>query len=291
MNEARRVLAAQAELGEGPIWSAADRAVWFVDVKGRAIWRFRPRDGDSRRWAAPEQVSFVVPAIDGGFVVGLQSGPARFDPDTGAFRPLGPVEGLRPEQRLNDAHVDAAGRLWFGVMHDEEADAEGGLYRLDPDGVSRRVDGGYVVPNGPATSPDGRTLYHVDTLADRIFAFDLGEDGALANRREAFRVERPGAHPDGPVVDVEGALWIGLFGGAGLERRAPDGRALGFAPLPASNVTKACFGDDDLRTLYVTTAKLHLDPARREAETLAGDLFAVRVEVAGPPQNAVRVGL
>lgn len=291
MGEAERVLGAQAELGEGPVWSAREQAVWFVDVKGRRIHRFHPTSGEHRAFDAPEQASFVLPTADGGWVAGLQSGPHRFDPATGAFAALAVPEEHGPAYRLNDGAVDGQGRLWFGSMHDEEADDGGKLYRLDADGRARVQDRGYVVTNGPVVSPDGRTLYHTDTLSDVVYAFDLAEDGAITNKRPFVRITRPDAHPDGCFVDAEGCLWTGLFGGWGLERYSPAGELLAYVPIPCANVTKAAFGGEDLKTLYVTTAKLHLSPEQRAVQTVAGDLFAVRVDVPGLPQTEIVHGV
>lgn len=291
MGEAERVLTLQAELGEGPVWSAREQALWSVDIKGRRVHRFHPESGEHRVWPAPEQVGFLLPTADGGWIAGMQSGPHRFDPATGRFTALAAPDEHGPAYRLNDGCVDRQGRLWFGTMHDDEADDGGKLYRLDADGRSRVQDRGYVVPNGPAVSPDGRTLYHTDTLSDVIYAFDLSEDGTLSDKREFVRITRPGAHPDGCFVDAEGCLWTGLFAGWGLERYSPTGELLAYVPIPTANVTKATFGGPDLKTLYVTTAKLHLSPEQRAAQAVAGDLFAVRVDVPGLPQNEIPVGV
>ena len=97
------------------------------------------------------------------------------------------------------------------------------------------MDAGYIITNGPAFSPDGRTLYHTDTLERVIYAFDCATDGALANKRVFVRIEDGAGYPDGPTVDSEGCVWTGLFGG--LERaalfapgRISDGSALSRAP-------------------------------------------------------------
>src|ERR1041384_540350 len=118
-----------AKLGEGPLWSARERAVWFVDIKGRQIHRY---DETTRRsWPAPEDVGFIVAASGGRFICGLQSGVYEFDPASRQFQLLALVDADRPHNRLNDAHVDAAGRLWFGTMDDDEASPTGALYRFD----------------------------------------------------------------------------------------------------------------------------------------------------------------
>lgn len=283
------ILKLAAELGEGPIWSMAEECVWFVDIERRHIHRYQPRRRQLHTWPAPAAPGFVVPLAEGGLIAGLKTGLHRFDPHSGRFHLLCTVEPPELDNRLNDAHVDAQGRLWFGSMHDPELLASGALYRLDPHGQPLRMDDGYCVTNGPCTSPDGGTLYHADTLSRVIYAFDLNPLGQLANKRVFAGITRPGAFPDGLTVDAAGYVWVGLFGGWGAERYAPDGRLAEFLEMPCANITKVAFGDDDLRTLYVTTARKGLDAAQRAMQTLAGGLFAVRVATPGLPQHDVRL--
>jgi sugar lactone lactonase YvrE len=278
-----------AELGEGPVWSAADEAVWFVDIKQRHIHRYDTRSGVGRTWDAPSNPGFLAPLAGGGWLAGLKTGLHRFDPDTGAFSHFRTIEPHAPDNRLNDGCVDAAGRLWFGSMHDGETDPTGTLYRLAPDGACRPCDAGYVITNGPAFSPDGRTLYHTDTLERLIYAFDLAPDGGLSNRRVFARIEH--GYPDGPAVDAEGCVWTGLFAGWGLARYAPTGAFLEHIRFPVANVTKPAFGGDDLRTLYVTTAWKGLSAEARAAQPLAGGLFSLRVDTPGQPQRSVNLDL
>jgi sugar lactone lactonase YvrE len=269
-----------AELGEGPIWVAREAALYFVDIKGRRIHRLRPETGEHRSWDAPSPPGFIAPLDDGGFVCGLQGGLHRFDPRTGGFDLARPVEADQPENRINDGAVDVHGRLWFGTMHDPESAPTGGLYSLGADGALTLHDHGYVVTNGPATSPDGRTLYHTDTFERVVHAFDLDAEGRPSNRRVLMRIEGPG-WPDGTTVDSEGCLWVALWGGWGVERWSAQGERLGRVALPCANVTKLAFGGADLRTAYVTTARKGLSPAELDEQPQAGDLFSFRCEVAG----------
>ena len=280
-----------AELGEGPVWSAGDQALWFVDIKGRRIHRYDPATEEKRSWDAPEQVGFVLPTAGGGWIAGLQSGLHRFDPAQGLFTQMPAPEQHPAENRLNDGYVDPSGRLWFGSMHDAEAGRTGCLYRLQPDGQCRVQDSGYAIANGPAASPDGRILYHTDTADRVIYAFDIGEDGTLSGKREFIRITRPDAYPDGHVVDSEGCVWVALFGGWGIERYSPGGELVDYVAFPCANVTKPAFGGDDLRTVYATTAKLHLSPQQRAEQPTAGGLFRFRSDVAGLPQNEIRHGV
>jgi D-xylonolactonase len=273
-----------AKLGEGALWSARERAVWFVDIKGRHIHRYDEATRTTQSWPAPEDVGFIVTASGGRFVCGLKSGLHLFEPDSGKFRLLTLVDADRPRNRLNDAHVDAAGRLWFGTMDDDEVSPTGALYRYDATGL-HRCDDDYVITNGPATSPDGRTLYHIDTLQRVIYAFDLAADGSLSKRRVFARVAETDGYPDGPVVDATGCVWVGLYGGWGVNRYAPSGELLGKLALPVANCTKVAFGGEDLRTLYITSAWKGLAPEHRAQQSLAGGLFAVRVNTPGLPAN------
>jgi len=277
----------QAVLGEGVLWDAARRLVWFVDIKGRRIHRCAPDGSDRRSWEAPGQVSFIVPAHDGGMVCSLDDGLYRFSETSGAFVPLARVEAELTGNRFNDGHVDARGHLWFGSMHDAEEAPSGALYRFDGRQATR-MDEGYIITNGPALGPDGRTLYHTDTLDKRVYAFDIAPDGSLANKRTFVEIT-DGGYPDGMAVDAEGCVWVASFGGWRIDRFDAAGRKLGEVRFPCANITKLAFGGDDLRTVYATTARKGLSQDELAAQPLAGALFSFRSETPGLPQHLLRI--
>jgi sugar lactone lactonase YvrE len=278
----------KAELGEGPVWRAAERALWFVDIKARRIHRFEPDSGKVQSWTAPSAPGFLAPTASG-WIVGLKTGLHAFDPATGAFSYLATVEDPALDNRLNDGFAAPDGRLWFGSMHDPEAAPTGALYRYDDRGLAQ-LDTGYCITNGPCQSPDGRIFYHTDTLARVVYAFDIGPQGALTGKRPLIRIEDGAGHPDGTTVDSEGCLWVALFGGWGVRRYSPEGRQIGFVRFPCANVTKIAFGGDDLRTAYATTAWLGLTAVERAAQPLAGGLFRFTVPAPGLPQGVVLQG-
>jgi len=280
-----------APLGEGPVWVERDQALWFVDIKSHRIHRFDPVNGATRSWNAPGQVSFILPTEGGGFVAGLQTGLARFDERDGSFTPICDPEPGHPGNRLNDATVDPQGRLWFGSMDDGEKAVTGAIYRLGPDGDCVAVSPLCSITNGPAVSPDGRTLYHVDTLAGIVHACDIDDAGMLANRREFVRIPSAEGYPDGPTVDSEGCVWIGLYAGWGVRRYSPAGDLLEEVRFPVSAITKIAFGGPDLRTVFATTASKHLSPAELAKEPHAGDLFRFEVRVPGQKGMLVREGV
>lgn len=273
----------RCELGEGPAWSARERCLWFVDIKGRKLHRYG-EDGSRTSWDTPDQTGFALPAEDGSLVCGVRSGLHRFDPASGAFELLAEVEPDRPQNRLNDGFVAPDGSIWFGSMDDSEATVSGALYRYERGRITRHDDG-YRVTNGPALSPEGRTLYHNDTLRRRIHAFDHAA-GDLTGKRLFAEVE--GGYPDGLAIDSAGVLHVGLFNGGAVARFSPDGERLADIPFPVMTVTKAAFGGEDLRTLYCTTAWLGNADHRVEQPTLGG-LFRVRVETPGLPPTLARL--
>ena len=275
-----------AHLGEGALWHAATRSVWFVDIKGRRIHRCAADGSGRRSWEAPGQPGFVVPASGGAMVCALEDGLYRFDEAGSEFKPLRKVEDDVPGNRFNDGHVDAGGNLWFGSMDDGQLEPSGALYRLGRDGVLSRADAGYIITNGPAISPDGKTLYHTDTPLRRVYAFALREEGSLAGKRLFLQLPE-GSRPDGMAVDREGHLWIALFGAGRIERYTAAGRLVGSVGFPCTNITKLAFGGEDLRTAYVTTAWKGLTPAQRREQPLAGGLFAFRVDTPGLPHTAL----
>jgi sugar lactone lactonase YvrE len=234
-----------ATLGEGPVWDDRDGTLWFVDIKEQRVHRFDPADR--------------------------------------SFTPLVDPEPHAPRNRLNDATVDAEGCIWFGSVDDSEEQASGHVYRYAAGEAPRIALDPVVITNGPAFSPDGRTLYHVDTLGKAIWAITAGDGAQLGEPRLFARIEDGAGYPDGPTVDAEGYVWMGLFGGWGVRRYAPDGRLVETVRSPVANVTKIAFGGDGLRTAFATTARKGLSAAELAEQPLAGDLFAFDPGVAGLP--------
>jgi len=102
-------------------------------------------------------------------------------------------------------------------------DGGGALYRLDRHGRSELVVPGLTIPNGPAWSPDGSSMYVVDSRLGSVqeFAFD-GERGMLSDRRTVITIPRDDGYPDGLTVDAAGDLWIALYRGGCVQRYSPS---------------------------------------------------------------------
>lgn len=117
------------------------------------------------------------------------------------------------------------------------------------------LDEGYIVANGPAFSPDGRVIYHCDSAKRIVSAFDRPAARTLTHRRVFVRIEDGAGFPDGTAVDAEGCLRVALWDGWCARRYSPQERQPATVRLPCANVTKIAFGESDLRTACVTTAR------------------------------------
>ena len=107
----------EAVLGEGPVWVARDQALWWVDIKGPAVFRWSEAGG-VERWTPPLRVCSLAPAARGGFIAGTERGFFWTDPEAGLYEAIADPEALVQDNRFNDGKVDRAGRFWAGTLDD-----------------------------------------------------------------------------------------------------------------------------------------------------------------------------
>lgn len=283
---ARCVWEAEAILGEGPVWSAREEALYWVDIRGGSVLRFDPERDARSVHPRLLGVTSLAPRRRGGWVAATTQGFAFVDVLRGGLELIERLAREPGGNRLNDGHCDAEGRFYAGTMDDACLSPTGALYRLDPDGSVTKLDEGYVVTNGPAFSLDGRTLYHNDTTRGLVYAFERDPStGNLGPRRVFTRF--PGGHglPDGMTVDAEGFLWIAHWNGWRVTRWDPDGALERTLELPVANVTSLAFGGPELDRLFVTTAREGLSAEALRAQPLAGGLFELDPGVRGLPPH------
>lgn len=273
-----------AHVGEGPMWDPRIGRVLWVDIPNNTVFVTDPADGATLERRLPLSVGVVLPRASGGYVAALQDGFYAL-PDQGEPELIAAVSPGDPRTRLNDGETDPQGRFWAGTMGWHAEPELGSLYRLDPDGTVTRMVEGVTISNGLGWSPDGTTMYYVDTPTYRVDRFDFDPpSGDISNRREFVTIRHGGGRPDGLTVDSEGAVWVATWPGHGVHRYLPDGTLDAVIPLPVSNVSSCEFGGPDLRDLYITTAWELLSEEEHAAQPLAGSLFRTRVEVPGKPR-------
>jgi len=285
MTDVRCILDAKAQLGESPVWSAEEQALYWVDILAPALHRLDPATGATRTWMMPQAIGSLGLRVRGGAIVALRSGLHRFDFDTGTLAFVAHPEADKPSNRFNDGKVSPDGRFFAGTMDDEQLRRPlGALYRLDPDGICHQMVEGLIVSNGLAWSSDGRTMYHSDSRAQIIFAYDYDLDtGTISNRRVIARPSEEIGRPDGAATDQEGYYWSAGISAGVLNRWAPDGRLDWRMSLPCAAPTMPCFGGPDMKTIFVTSLRHNLSADKLAAKPLSGGIFALEVDVPGVP--------
>ena len=262
--------------GEGAVWSPAWGGLRLVDMFTGDVLTFDPATGAVTRTPSGSPVAAMVrPRRDGGAVIATERGFTLEGAD-GSLTALADVwddAGIR----MNEGGCTPDGALLVGTMAYDHTPGAANVYRLAPDHTVTTVLTGSTISNGIAFSPDGATMYYVDTLTRRIDRFDY--DGQLSNRRTFVEVEGDG-YPDGLCVDAEGGVWVALFGGSAVRRYTAEGVADHEITLPVTQPTSCAFGGADLRTLYITTSREELAD---DQQPEAGSLFAVVPGMAGQP--------
>jgi L-arabinonolactonase len=277
-------------IGESPVWSVREQALYWVDVEGRAAFRRGWTDRDAQSWTLPEPTGCIGLREAGGLVAGTRTGFVRLDTQTGAITPIIDPEADRPENRFNDGKVDRHGRFWAGTKNIANTPAPtGAIYRLEADGSAPMVAPGFSCTNGIAWSPDERTAYACDTWRREIYAFDHdAARGTLASRRLFATLTEEDGFPDGLTVDADGFIWNAHYNGWRATRYAPDGRIDRIVRFPVQHVTSVMFGGPTLQHLFVTSARMRLSPEAQAAQPLAGHVLVFEPGVAGLPEPLFR---
>jgi xylono-1,5-lactonase len=252
-------------LGESPVWDALTGRLMVVDVPAGAVCAVDPATGATHRVTYDRPLTAIVPRAGGTWVGVSGHDIGVLEPATGAFRTVVTLPGPQ-DVLLNDAVCGRGGDLYVGSV-DRSGAGRGALFAVTADHRHRVVADGVRASNGVDTSPDGRTLYHADTFAGTVAAY-----GADQRPRWTTRVERP----DGLAVDADGGVWVALWSAGQIRRYTPTLAPDRVLRVPAPLVTNVAFGGQDLRTMFVTTA--------RSADiACSGAVFAADVNVQGLP--------
>ncbi len=269
------------------MWIPDQSALYWVDIDGCRAHRYDVTNSEVTTWALVEETSWLLPCQGRKeFIAGCKTGVYLVDLAAGKRVQLFDPEPDQPDNRFNDAKTDSDGRIWAGTMRDGGPEKTGWLYRIESDLKYQRCDGPYAITNGPAISPEGDVLYHVDTCGGLVYAFDKHSDGELRNQRVFVTIDPSDGQPDGLTVDNNGYVWLAHWGGYRLTRFTPDGHVDGIVPVPVPQVTSCTFGGADMSTLFITSAARDVDLT---AYPNAGGLFCVATSVSGPVVQPFRM--
>lgn len=296
--QASLIVDARDTIGEAPAWDAnGKRFLWLDNAVGllhearrneETGWRER------RRWNLERSTGAAIPRARGGLVVAGGVDLFTLD-DAGDATPFASVDADPEIVKLNDARCDPQGRLWAGTYAHDFRPGVGALYRIDADGSIHTMLEEVGLSNGLDWSPDGSTFYYIDSFRSAVDAFDFdARRGTLSRRRTVVSIPAGNGAPDGMTVDVEGCIWVAVFGTGEVRRYSPEGELIARVRVSAPNVTSCAFGGIDGADLFITTAAIRLpDPVlplvgyssdmaeKAAAAPGAGGLFVCRPGVRG----------
>jgi sugar lactone lactonase YvrE len=284
---------AGAVLGEGPLWDSRTGELSWVDILSGLVHVHDLHGGGRRTYPIGGHVGAALPAAEGGWLLATADGFGFLD-RAGVVSSLLSVDP-RPELRFNDAKCDPSGQALAGTMRYDETAGSASLYRLEV-GPADGAEGGATLTarvllrnvglsNGLGWSPDGETLYFIDTLTRTVVRHSYWPEGAdLGPPHEVVALEARLGQPDGLCIDHDGNLWVALYGGGAVHCYRPDGRLDTVVGLPVSHPTSVCFGGPDGSRLFITTAGGSGTPQG----TGAGGLWTVDPGMQGPPATPWR---
>jgi len=265
---------ANAKLAEGPRWDAATGRLLWVDIEGCELHVLE--SGEDRAIGLDAMVGVAAPTSSGAVLVALADRLALVDLADESVRTLVRLPH-GPALRSNDGACDAAGRFWIGTMDLDETPGAGALYRYD--GRLERVLDEVTLSNGIGWTRDDTRMYYIDSPVQRVDIFDFEvASGRIDDRRPFVSIDESEGIPDGLTVDDEGGVWVALYGGSCVHRYDESGRLDAVLEVPALNVTSCCFGGDDGRSLFVTTAAPD------------GNVYVTQPGVSGPPAHVFHAG-
>lgn len=276
--KAELIYDAKATLGEGPAWDEKTQTLYWVDILEKRIYA-----GTELLVELDDLVGCLAPCKNGNLILGKRASIVDFDLATSQQTVLASL-GKSTTNRVNDGKCDPAGRFLFGTMDMNEKEASGSLYLLSGRTLSQLI-GNVRISNGMAWSPDHKIFYYIDTPTREVKAFDYDvATGVIANPRGVIIIPDSLGWPDGMTSDVQGNLWIAMWGGAQVTRWNPNtGQLLEQVSIPALQSSCPVFCGKDRNELYVTSARVGMSDADIKKYPLSGGLFKVETKFEGMP--------
>lgn len=266
ISEAAIVWRARATLGEGPVWTGEEQALYWLDIKGLALHRYAPVTNERQSWRVDEPVGCIDgPDEEGRFLAATRSGFALLTRrETGWVErtPLASPEAeALPGNRFNDGKRAPDGSFWAGSMDDAEAADTGSWWRFDPKTQQATcLETGYRVTNGPAFDASRNRVYLTDSARQTVFVADWLPGAGFENKRVFAQFGQGAGYPDGMQVHADGSLWIAFWDGACLRRFSPEGALIQTIALPVRRPTSLAFAPE-LSSVFVTSAAIGLQGA------------------------------
>ncbi|NEQ69003.1 MAG: SMP-30/gluconolactonase/LRE family protein [Symploca sp. SIO2D2] len=271
------------ELGECPLWHAKSDSLYWIDWCRNILYRKKREGSSAEHIQLDRNIRAFAFCRSGDLLLNLNGGLSLLNWENGELHEVISLSLGEEEQNVNDAKCDARGRFWFGTI---SSSGKGRLLRFDPaDKSLRTIREDIHTSNGIGWSADGEAFYYADSGKKIIWkcAYDLetGELGPFEDFADFSSIDL--GNPDGLAVDVEGCVWVAMWDGKCVLRISETGKILRCIDFPVMRPTSCAFGGEDLKTLYVTSAAVDLEPQPAEQVLRSGNVFSMKVSIPGVP--------
>jgi sugar lactone lactonase YvrE len=276
MTAPARVVVDDLLFPEGPRWH--DGRLWFSDMHDHRVVALN-EDGNAETVVeVAGQPSGLGWLPDGRLLVVSMVDRRLLRLDGDELVEVADLTELAPFH-CNDMVVDQKGRAYignFGFDLDAGNEPTGTtLVCVEPDGDAWVVVEQMLFPNGIVVTPDNSTLIVAESFGQRLSAYDIQEDGSLANPR-IWADLRPNV-PDGICLDAEGAVWVADPVNRGVMRVKEGTGAVDWISTGDVRAIACVLGGEDGRTLFICTAR-STNPERC-IEMRSGRIEATHVDV------------
>lgn len=272
------------ELAEGPLWDSERERVLWVDVNAGQVCIGDLCNGQavlSARVHLEGTAGAVVCSTAGELLIAGARELHTIGAD-GIHTVGTQLIAAGRASRLNDGACDPAGRFLVGSMALDGRQRQEVLYRIDPGGEITVIDDDLTLSNGLAWSPGGTSFYNVDSIPGVVWVRRYDPlRGTVGKRVELLHIDE--GMPDGLCVDVEGNLWIAIWGAGQVRRYTPGAEHVATVEVAAPNVSSVAFVGRDQNVLLITTAREGLSPEQLAEFPHSGLLFTAQVDVTGHP--------
>lgn len=266
-------------LGEGPLWHPERGELFWFDILARKLHT------KGRHWTFDTYATAAGWVDHDTLLVATARDFRLLTLSTGAQQHVAALESDNPLTRSNDGRIDPWGGFWIGTMGIQEQNPIGAIYRLYK-GELRTLYPGIAIPNSICFAPDGTTAYFTDTATQQVMRQRLDAHGwPKGDPTLHVDLRGTGLWPDGAVVDAGGNLWLALWGAARVAVFNPEGQEIASLPFPAAQTTCPAFGDEDLSTLYVTSAAVGLSQPHVADHPASGQTFVLPTGTKGQKEH------
>lgn len=283
----------RAVLGESPVWDAQRGMFYWVDIMGPTVYARSFADGSVKTLdlsAHGSSIGCVAPCDSGKLIMGLDRKIAMIGLDEDTPQILAECDPDLEGHRFNDGKCDPFGRFVLGMMGNGTNDWDSPVYSYTAGQAPKLIHENVLISNGLGWNPDYTVMYYADSGSRDVFAFDYdAATGALSNQRVVFTLPDGALTADGMTTDREGMIWLAWWDGYCVTRWNPNtGEMIDKVEVPAPRVTSCCFGGDEMKTLFITTARTGLSEETLATYPHSGAVFKVETDVEGMPSFAFK---